>query len=366
MPFVCKCVLSYLLQLFFLQCCTQVSHVATRPTQHFPNPVQTKRVAGYALAVGGIVALVVAIKAHIELPAFLRLRARRRGSGGRWVRDRTLGGRQVFIPDGQSTRSSVGVLSESPSAAKEREGAYANIIGGTTSAPTPSLESKRAERNHDEAEESMPEWWDPEPQRFRTERQKHEGSERAKTVLKRMVDDKLAGHDFQVDQILQLRDACAESGEPVKVGYSNRRDAIFRAGVEAAFECAENAKNIGGTQPARLITALSFDLQVPLARAKSIVAATEAGLLRSRVLDAVASMRQNDDAEAMLILQRVENALSLVPMHAESSAELEMAAESLAPRLSTAEKANVMKLYNSIADDTSRNAEAALSLCLRK
>ena len=340
-----------------LQSCSQASFT---PSQRPPSPpslpdflrtTRSRSIAGFTLAIAGIIAALTAFQPRLP---FLGLPSPH--SGGRWVRDRTLGGRQVFIPEGQS-------IPNSPSSSTPPSPLAAPASRSESPAPSlnPAPPSSRA------ASDEEPAWWNPEPSRFRPESQRRDAADRARRCLKRLVDEKLAGRDFPVEGIIQLRDACSEAGEPVHVGYSNRRDAIFRAGVEAALQCAENAEQIGGTQASRFVTALAHDLQVPQQRAANIVAASQASTLRSRVLDAVASMRQGNSANAMLSLQSVENAFSAIPQKAEQSAELEMVADSLAERVHSEEKAKVLQLYSSDVTSSEKQGHArdALSLALR-
>lgn len=116
-----------------------------------------------------------------------------RRSGGRWVRDRSLGGKMVFIPDADLPGSSNGgnkmrPLYEDPddgAAAAAAEAAAAG--GGVWAAASSSQPAAKAA-----AEEELPEWWD-EPRFlvYTTFSRKEELQRRARLVLRELQDAKL-------------------------------------------------------------------------------------------------------------------------------------------------------------------------------
>lgn len=122
-------------------------------------------------------------------------RGRRRSSGGRWVRDRSLGGKMVFIPDaelpgGSNSGKTMRPLYEDPddgvaaaAAAAEAEAAGA----GVWAAPSSSQAAAGAA-----AAEELPGWWE-EPRFlvYTTFTRKEELQRQARLVLRELQDAKL-------------------------------------------------------------------------------------------------------------------------------------------------------------------------------
>ena len=64
--------------------------------------------------------------------------------------------------------------------------------------------------------------------------------------------------------MVSLRQTCSESGISVKAQTSSGRDAIFRAGVEAAAGAAMQGGQLGGTSAPRFVSGLARDLGMRL------------------------------------------------------------------------------------------------------
>lgn len=89
-------------------------------------------------------------------------------------------------------------------------------------------------------------------------------SSQARTILRQMEDGKLlSGQDYSTSALVSLRQTCADSGAVVKAQTPSGRDAIFRAGVEAAASAAMEAgqgASLGGASPPRFVSGLANDL----------------------------------------------------------------------------------------------------------
>ena len=131
-----------------------------------------------------------------QLVSRLGARGGRRGIGGRWVRDRSLGGKMVFIPDAELPGGSNGGKKMRPLYEDPDEGAAAAAVaaeaaaagGGVWAAASSSQAAARAAT----AEEDVPEWWD-EPRFlvYTTFSRKEELQRQARLVLRELQDAKL-------------------------------------------------------------------------------------------------------------------------------------------------------------------------------
>ena len=129
-----------------------------------------------------------------QLASRLSLRGGRRGAGGRWVRDRSLGGKMVFIPDAELPEAAgarkVRPLYEDPddgaaaAAAAEAEAAAGSVWATASGAA--------AQQQASGAEEELPGWWD-EPRFlvYTTLTRKEELQRQARLVLRELQDAKL-------------------------------------------------------------------------------------------------------------------------------------------------------------------------------
>lgn len=85
--------------------------------------------------------------------------------------------------------------------------------------------------------------------------------QQAKTIVRQLEDAKLlSGQDYSVAALVSLRQTCSDSGISVKAQTSSGRDAIFRAGVEAAAAAAMQGGQLGGTPVPRFVSGLARDL----------------------------------------------------------------------------------------------------------
>lgn len=117
--------------------------------------------------------LLAVFKHRLRLPD---LGLRPRGMKGRWVRDRDLGGRLVFLPEGESL----------PSRKKSRSplNPVGPVEGEKTVDPATKRAAWRAAVDDSSSTEPTPPWWEPEPVEYRTDGQRAAGANRARWVLK--------------------------------------------------------------------------------------------------------------------------------------------------------------------------------------
>lgn len=130
--------------------------------------------------------------------------------------------------------------------------------------------------------------------------------------------------------------------------------------MEMAIESTEEGLSIGGETPRRFITGYSNCLRLPLRKAKNIVAACVATRVRQRVLNAAASLRQENDVKAFLESEAIDNLLKAIPIG--RTAELEAVSQTIEDHLTANEREKVLEIY---ANSTQRNGEDAVREVLR-
>jgi len=251
---------------------------------------------------------------------------RRRGKAGRWVYDRSLGGRRVWVPadvgdeDGLSPGGGGGgggwrggggaaagkgeIMSAADFDALAARAATASVsaaAGGGAFTASPNAPSSRGKQQPP----PVPAWWESaQPARLAglDAASKAEARGEARRLLGRLEQAKNAGEDYPLAALLALRRACQQAGtapagealvEPRTVGG---RDALYRAAVDAAVLAAgePGAVDLGGEDPLRLCAGVAGDLGVADARAVSLLRGRLAGAARARVVEAIAALGRGD------------------------------------------------------------------------
>lgn len=237
---------------------------------------------------------------------------KRRTEGGRWIRDRSLGGKLVFVPDGVAS-STIG----SSGARLLWDDALDEEIRSTT------LTSTSTGTNTKETSTGpvTPEWWAPPAGvKYVPASRKEELARESRAILRELEDGKLLrGQDYPLFGLVKLRQVCSEGGGlQVKPRTENGRDAMLRAGVKYALELSysvENpASNLGGYEPGRFISGLATDLGMPEKRAVTITHAEVAAACRSAIIDAEAGYRAQDNAGVFRALGRLVAMLKALPL----------------------------------------------------
>ncbi|KAL4429558.1 hypothetical protein ABPG77_008607 [Micractinium sp. CCAP 211/92] len=269
----------------------------------------------------------------------LRWGGGRRGNGGRWVRDRSLGGRMIFIPD-----------AEPAGQAKPMRSLYDELGGGdeegiASGAPSSgsgegpwatSFAAQQQQQQQGRREPELPSWWkSPNFLVYTPFSRKDELQRQARIVLRQLEDAKLLqGLDYPISALVTLRTLCQEAGGyQVKPRTESGRDAMLRTGVRAALAAAQEGSFslLGGDQPNKFVCGLAHDLGVPDAKVVTIVHAEVAALCRGALIDAEAAYRAIKQGEAerqgdlLLALVRIAGALQAFPLPP-GSAEAEMVA----------------------------------------
>jgi hypothetical protein len=249
---------------------------------------------GWAGAAAAAVALLLVATGRIRLPSWTR--ARRGGARGRWIRDRSLGGKMVFVPDdaagGAGPRPLWGADDDVPASP-------AAVTAAASGAAAASAAAAAADPN------AMPEWWaPPAPVRYGVgAARKEELAAAARRALRALEDAKvLRGEDYSTEGLERLLAVCLEGGGlAVRPSTESGRDALLRAGVRAALAAAlasragPAAARSGGLAPGRFVAGLAEALGVPPRRAVTIAHAEVAAAARQALIDAEAAYRSNSE-----------------------------------------------------------------------
>jgi hypothetical protein len=207
----------------------------------------------------------------------------------RWVSDRLLGGREVWVEDAFSSKVTRG-----------------NALGDDlTISRSGGLSEKVAiERRKEEAkvakvkaaaDDAMPPpWWDPPSLGYCPPSQRDERVTAARAVLARCGAKRVGGAEYTDDDLAELREACAAAGSSVadRVRPETARVGIYKAGVEFALDAAArrtSTSTIG--PPAQFLTGLSDDIGVAPGKAGRTVTAAVAARIRAELLQAGAQRR---------------------------------------------------------------------------
>jgi hypothetical protein len=250
---------------------------------------------------------------------------------GRWVRDRSLGGKLVFVPDVTDAPSSSrpswldddDFTTELASAAAARTGGAA----GTT--PTTTTSAAAASRaNMLVVEDVEPTWWaPPAPVGYVSASRKEDMVKQLKQTLRLLEDSKLRGEEYSLSELITLRRICHEGGGiTIKPSTESGRDAILRAGVRFAMQASlrpNPSSDLGGYEPGRFISGLAGDLTVPSKRAITITHGEVAATCRGALIDAEAAFRAGDQNRVLYSLGRLVATLAAFPLP-QGSAESEL------------------------------------------
>jgi hypothetical protein len=232
--------------------------------------------------------------------------ARRRAAGGRWVRDRSLGGRTVFVPDGDDAAATPRPLWDDSDDFAADLAAAAAVRAVSPASPTAGGGAAAA------AKDALPEWWaPPAPARYVAAARREELAKQAKRALRALEDAKLLrGEDYSVAGLAALRALCHEGGGlAVRAATESGRDSMLRAAVRAGVEASQRGGDLGGTEPGRFVSGLARDLGVPDRRAVTIAHAEVAATCRSALIDAEAGYRAGDQGALVGALRRLVGAL---------------------------------------------------------
>lgn len=322
--------------------------VVAAPGQTAPLPRRARRGDAGAAALSPLGWAALALAAAVAAAAVLRLRlpwagGRRGEEKGRWVRDRSLGGKMVFIPD-------VPIDAPSPGKAAQLWGDDA----AWGAAPPPAAVPPPAA-----AEAAPPAWWParaPAPV-YCSPARLEELQRTARAVVRDLEDAKVErGADYALSS---LREVCLLSQEgngfAVRAATDSGRDAMLRSGVRAALAAAQerSASLLGGTPPGLFVCQLAGALGVPAARAVQVAHAEVAAASRALLIDAEAAFRSGQQAGVVNALVKLSGLLEALPLPA-GSAEAELVAAGVRQQTTLQFRQNFFLAAGSVSEPAAR------------
>lgn len=294
-----------------------------------------------SLAVSGLLYLILGDK----IAGWLGMH-RRQNAGGKWVRDRSLGGKLIFIPDnaadtstGGSPRNPLAWSEEDESASTTNTLARGGAGGaGQRMQPYDAARDIPAISTVQRSKDAIPSWWVPPSTasaKYVSKARKEELLRQAKSQLKALEDAKLLqGQDFPLSGLVTLRMLCNQAGDlQVRCHTDSGRDSLLRAAVRYSMDAAVQSNtspsmSLGGYTPAAFIAGIAHDVGTPDQRAITIAHAEAAAACRAAAVDAEAAFRSRNEVDFARALHRIMSILLAIPLP-EDSPEAEMLGRSL-------------------------------------
>ncbi|DBA73106.1 TPA: hypothetical protein ACH3X2_010045 [Trebouxia sp. C0005] len=279
--------------------------------------------------------------------------------GGKWVSDRSLGGRMVWMPDepkttSSSARSQSMRWNDTPSSPPSSTASSAAAVLAPDDTQSASTSGRQAGTDAG-TQQGPPSWWDPPPTIHVDKRYKDQTSSQARSILRQLEDAKLlSGQDYSTSALVSLRQTCADSGATVKAQTPSGGDAIFRAGVEAAASAAMEAgegASLGGNSPQRFVSGLAQDLGLADEKAGGMAVAVVSARLRSALIDAAAAYRQGNELEVLNELVRIVGVLDKFPLPPRSP-QADMIATAVQQRATLPERQALFFTYGGMEPST--------------
>jgi hypothetical protein len=308
--------------------------------------------------------------------------------GGKWVIDRSLGGRKVWVPDGDASRRG-SKLSER-SALDEVYYSSSSSSSPTSSSTSKSTISRTFEdEDEDKEKQNLPTWWVESPF-LRTsiggidKQRKADLLQDAKRSASFLSAARINGVQWTSEMILDFHSACAAALKcypyeeknkyrlsiAKSVGPENARVQLYRQASEIAVEdCVGNRSGVSssfGMDVNIFVVGLSYFLNIPTKTAINIVRSSCAVKIRNLLLASCSALRKEREgmtspsADLLLSLFSIVSVLNVFPF-TENSAEIEMINEGFKTRISEKERKDLILAYRQISDGVGdRTIEEAL------
>ncbi|KAG2430744.1 hypothetical protein HYH02_013583 [Chlamydomonas schloesseri] len=266
-------------------------------------------------------------------------------TGGKWVYDRSLGGRKVWVPDSSSFSGPTTATSLSEKAGRSRMDEEFERLSSFAAAARTGGAASTSGSGAVAGAFTVPSWWDAPPVLYASASRKAACEAEAGRIMSRLEGAKNRGEDYSLADIRALRKTCQDGHVTVKPKTVGGRDAIFRAAVEAAVAAAQarNFVSLDEASPPRFIAGVAADLGMEEARAVGIAVAVVASAVRARLLDAVTNIklsRTEPEAmtEAVYALARIASLLEFLPALDLEAPQVDMVASSLRAASSVEER----------------------------
>lgn len=250
--------------------------------------------------------------------------SRRSGAAGRWVRDRSLGGRMVFIEDTSKPATPRPLWDDLPGGdeARKQKTVPGYLSGSDEDAEVAALGIKAPEK-------VAPVWFaPPQPVKYVGKDRKMELQKQADGLVKKLQNEKVElGQDYSLRGLVDLRQTCHSGGGlTVTTSTQSGRDSMLRMAVKHSL--GNPKSSLAGYEPSRFVSGLATDLGVPQERAITIVHAEIASMCRNALIDAEAAFRAEDEGLLSRSLSKILHALQSFPLPS-GSAEMEMVGRSV-------------------------------------
>lgn len=263
---------------------------------------------------------------------------------GKWVKDRSLGGKEIFVEAEDYAGSSVA------SDEKTKRWRKALDLPGASPLDDPNLrsESTYGAKPASAAVPTLqepPTWWETSPPAYVPEAQREARQRQSQMVLKRVLDKRLAGKDIDEFDLLELRQSCQDNNTVVKIPQESIRDSVYRTAVDVVLTVAARGTTVvGSSTPRRFVCGLAEDLAIAETRAADMLRAGQAAKVRGLLLSAAASIRKGDDIECIMTMRQVTAVFSPFPPPPRTP-EMEMVAAALEPMSSTTERDQLLATF---------------------
>ena len=195
-----------------------------------------------------------------------------------------------------------------------------------------------------------PKWWDPPSPGYCPESVKDQRVLQARAVYAALSNKRVSGLQYNEGDLVALRESCAGAACSVsdRVKPESAKSGIFKAAVEFAIDAAARRSSTGVIGvPTKFLTGIAGDVGVVPGKAGRLVTAAVAARVRAELLQAGAELRQNEEGAAMMTLDKIIGVLGVFTPE-RGSAEFEMCASGLKPRLNEAERAALYDLFQKI------------------
>ena len=311
---------------------------------------------------------------------------RNRNEGGKWVIDRSLGGRKVWVPDSDASRRAKKFSERSA-----LDEVYYNSSSSTTTTSASTISRNLEGEGVDEEKEqqNLPTWWIESPFLHTSiggidKQRKADLLQDARRSASYISAARINGVQWTSDMILDFHTACAAALKcypyeeknkyrlsiAKSVGPENARVQLYRQASEIAVEdCVGNRSGVSssfGMDVNVFMVGLSYFLNIPTKVAINIVRSSCAAKTRNLLLASCSALRKEREgisspsADLLLSLFSIVSVLNVFPF-TENSAEIEMINEGFKTRVTEKERTELLEAYKQISDGVGdRTIEEAL------
>ena len=311
---------------------------------------------------------------------------RNRNEGGKWVIDRSLGGRKVWVPDSDASRRAKKLSERS---ALDEVYYNSSSSSTTTSASTISRNLEGEGVDEEKEQQNLPTWWIESPFLHTSiggidKQRKADLLQDARRSASYISAARINGVQWTSDMILDFHTACAAALKcypyeeknkyrlsiAKSVGPENARVQLYRQASEIAVEdCVGNRSGVSssfGMDVNVFMVGLSYFLNIPTKVAINIVRSSCAAKTRNLLLASCSALRKEREgisspsADLLLSLFSIVSVLNVFPFP-ENSAEIEMINEGFKTRVTEKERTELLAAYKQISDGVGdRTIEEAL------